>query len=273
MFNAEGTSFPMMCQDRRIGVRSAGHIRSQSPQCSVVSSARARPGKGTALSCCAVYACLRTTSAENATCRREEELSRIRSVKNASTAGGSATLSAPHLSRNSGNRAIETAESKSMTADGPDSSRPDPGRRPEEKGSKEAAEHPYRGRCRGKIVGAWSPLLRRKQKTARNAPSKKPETRSRSLVPYLESPPSEKPRQRGSTKRSRCPRALFVISSKKATLGPRSSQTEQGIEANKRAERPLCRGVQPGRVSVLHPLLGLNRLLYGAPPRCRKSAC
>ena len=177
-----------------------------------------------------------------------------------------------HLSRNSGNRAIETAESKSMTADGPDSSRPDPGRRPEEKGSKEAAEHPYHGRCRGKIVGAWSPLLRRKQKTARNAPPKRPGTRSRSLVPYLESPPSEEQRQRGSTKRSRCPRALFVISSKKATLGPRSSQTEQGI-ANKRAKRPLCRDAQPGRASVLRPFLGVNRLLNGAPPRCRKSVC
>ena len=192
----------MMCQDRRIGARSAGCIRSQNPQCSAVSSARARPGKGTALSCCAVYACLRTTSAENATCRREEEPLRIGFVKNASTTGGSTALPPRHLSRDRSNGATANADRRSMTADGLDSSRPDPRCRPEEEGSKEAAEHPYHGKCHGKIRDAWSHLRRRKRKTLR------------SLVGLFQLLLQQ-------LARNATPR-------RPVTLGPRSSQTEQG---------------------------------------------
>ena len=168
MFDAERTSFPMMCQDRRSGARSAGRRRRQNPQCSVVSSARARPGKETVPSGGAVYACLRTTSAENAIGQGEEEPLRIGFVKNASTTGGSTALPPRHLSRDRSNGATANADRRSMTADGPDSTRPDPRHRPEEEGSKEAAEHPYHGKYHGKIRDAWSHLRRRKRKTLRS---------------------------------------------------------------------------------------------------------
>ena len=249
----------MMCKDPRIGARSAGRMGGQNPQCSTASDASAKPGKGTALSCCAVYVCSRTTSAENVTCRREEEPLRIGFVKNASTTGGSTTPSPRHLSRDRSNGATANADRRSMTADGPDSSRPDPGCRPEEEGSKEAAEHPYHGRCHGKIKGAWSPLRRRKGKIFRS-----PVSLFQLLLQQLaRNAPTRRP----------------------VTLGPRSSQAEQGRTLRGPRISALTAPCGSGTSkcwtatylrspeSAITPSCLLDPLLSGAPPRCRKSVC